>query len=142
MDQTHETFVERDKIKSASDKHFGLLFFFVFFLIGAWPWLFGDNGPRIWAVAAAFALLTITLLKPSLLGPANILWMRFGRILHSIVNPIIMGLIFFLTVTPTGLIIRLLRKDILKLRWDSEAKTYWMARNPPGPSGDSMSNQF
>lgn len=142
MSQTHEAFILRDKIKPSSNRVFGFLFFSVFIVIAVWPWIFGDRDVRIWAMAVALCIFTITFTKPSLLGPASSVWLHFGRILHGIISPIIMGLIYFLTVTPTGLIFRFLRKDILNLEWDPDAKTYWITRDPAGPDPDSMSNQF
>jgi hypothetical protein len=92
------------------------------------------------AIAAGF--LAVALVRPSLLSPLNRLWFMFGLLLHKIVTPVIMGLIFFLTVTPTGLIMRLSGRDPLRLRRDPEAKTYWIEREPPGPDPETMRNQF
>lgn len=114
----------------------------VFGLVGVWPLLFGDSAVRIWALAIAVAILAVTLIAPRRLGPLNRLWTKFGLRLNRLANPIIMGLIFFLTVTPTALIFRLLGKDPLKLKFDPSADSYWIHRNPPGPSPESMSEQF
>ena len=84
----------------------------------------------------------ITLVRPSLLAPLNRLWMRFGLLLHKIVNPVVMGIIFVLTVVPIGLVMRMIGKDILHLRFDKQCDSYWIRRDPPGPSPESMDNQF
>ena len=142
MHKIHETYTPREKIHTASNKSFGLVFFCVLLLIAIWPLIFGGSGVRIGVLVTAVLLLAITFTKPSLLAPANLIWTYFGRVLHIIINPLVMGLIYFLAVTPTGLILRLLRKDILNLQWDNEVSTYWLPRDPPGPDPDSMSNQF
>ncbi|MBT3401824.1 MAG: hypothetical protein HN420_17765, partial [Rhodospirillaceae bacterium] len=90
----------------------------------------------------AIAFLAIAFLRPGLLAPLNRLWTRFGLLLHRIVNPIVMGFLFYLTVTPMALIMRALGKDLLRLKRDPEAKSYWIERTPPGPAPDTMSNQF
>ena len=90
------------------------------------------------AGASTLAALAV----PRLLAPANRLWMKFGLLLHRVTNPLIMGLLFYLTVTPTALIMRALGKDPLSLRLDPEARTYWIDRDPPGPSAESMTDQF
>ena len=114
----------------------------MFGLIAVWPWLFGDSGMRLWSASAAAAICLAALVRPVFLAPANRAWMKFGLLLHRIVNPLVMGLIFYLTVTPTGLIFRALGKDPLRLRLDPEAKTYWIDREPPGPAPETMSQQF
>ena len=139
---THETFDRREEIKGSSDRAFGLVFTVVFTLVAIWPWVFGETGVRLWVAIVAVGLLVVSFVCPKILAPANRLWMQFGLLLHRIVNPVVMGLIFFLTVTPTGLIFRLLGKDPLRLKFDREAKTYWIDRTPPGPPPETMSQQF
>lgn len=139
---THETFDRREDIKGSSDRAFGLVFTVVFALISLWPWAFGADGVRLWAAAVAAVLLVVSLACPKILASANRLWMRFGLLLHRIMNPVVMGLIFFLTVTPTALIFRLLGKDPLRLKFDRDAKTYWIDRTPPGPPPETMTQQF
>lgn len=102
-----------------------------------------ETGPvRVWAATVAITLLAASLFFPSVLKVFNRLWTKFGLVLHRIVNPVIMGLIFFLTVTPTALIFRALGKDPLRLKLDPEAESYWIHREPPGPAPESMSQQF
>lgn len=138
---THETYDRDEEIKTSSDRSFGVVFTIVFILIGLWP-LTGSNDPRWWLLIAAALLLAISFIYPSLLAPGNRLWTRFGLLLHKISNPIIMGLVFFLTVTPTAIIMRLLGKDPMRRKLDRDAKSYWIDRQPPGPPADTMTNQF
>lgn len=137
----HESFDRRDEVKGSSDRAFGIVFTVVFALVGAWPLLHG-NGLRLWSLAVAAAFLLAALVRPGLLAPLNRLWMKFGLLLHRITNPLIMGLVFFVAVVPTGLVMRLRGKDPLRLRFDREARSYWIDRKPPGPDPDTMRNQF
>jgi hypothetical protein len=139
---THETFKQRDDLKPSSDRSFGLVFTVLFALIAAWPWLWGTGNPRIWSTIVAVFLAVLSFTVPSALAPFNRLWTRFGLVLHKIVNPLIMGIIFFLTVTPIAVIFRLQGKDPLRLKLDANANTYWIERAPPGPPPDTMSQQF
>ena len=139
--QFHENLAREHDVAHSSDRAFGIVFTAVFAIIGCWP-LISLGNLRWWALAIAVAFLVCALFRPSLLGPLNRLWAKFGLLLHRIVNPLIMGLIFYLTVLPTGIVMRLLGKDVLNLKWDSEADTYWVKRDPPGPSSESIKNQF
>jgi hypothetical protein len=91
---------------------------------------------------AAITILVLALVAPNLLGPFNKAWHLFGLALSRITTPIIMGILFFLVVTPTGLIARILGKDPLKLRLDKATESYWIERQPPGPDPKSMKQQF
>ena len=138
---THELFDRTEPVQGSSDRAFSIVFTVVFALIGLWPLPWGD-GVRWWALGIAAVFLLAALIIPKTLAPLNRDWMRFGLLLHKIVNPVIMGLVFFLTVTPTALIMRALGKDPLRRRLDKEATTYWIDRDPPGPDPDSMPRQF
>ncbi len=138
---THESFDREEEIKGSSDRSFGLVFTVFFSIIGGIKLWVGSSWFWPWFVAAGLILL-LALVTPRVLAPANRLWLRFGLLLHRIVNPIVMGLLFFVTVTPIGLMLRLFGKDLLHLRRDGETHTYWIDRKPPGPSPDSMINQF
>ena len=137
----HESFEREDEVKGSSDRSFGLVFTVFFSIIGGIKLWVGSSWFWPWFVAAGLVLL-LALAAPKVLAPANRLWLRFGLLLHRIVNPIVMGLLFFVTMTPIGLALRLFGKDLLHLRRDREAHTYWIDRTPPGPSPDSMINQF
>lgn len=137
----HETMSRDEEIKGSSDRTFGLVFTSVFLIVGLLP-LTGGGSPRVWALIVAGLFLAVALVSPGILAPLNRLWTRFGLLLHKITNPIIMGLVFFLTVTPTALIMKIMGKDPLNRKIDRGAKSYWIDRRPPGPSPETMKNQF
>ena len=129
------------QIQSSSDRSFGFVFAAVFLIVALYP-LFHAAGIRIWAVAVSGVFLLLAALVPQVLAPANRLWTKFGLLLHHIVSPIALGILFFLVVTPTALLMRLFGKDPLRLRFDPAADSYWIKRDPPGPAADSLKNQF
>lgn len=139
--QFHEDYDRRDEVRAGSARTFGLVFAAVFTMIGCWP-LTGGGEPRIWALAVAVVFGIASLTVPRVLAPLNRLWFRFGMALHRIVSPIILGLLFYLSVFPTALLLRLFGKDLLRLRFEPDAKSYWIAREPPGPHPETMKNQF
>jgi hypothetical protein len=138
---THEDNARTHEVKQGSDRAFGLVFAAFFALIGLWP-LIGGEGVRGWAIGLALAFLLVALSRPALLNPLNRGWFLFGLLLHRIVNPLVMGLLFFGTVMPIGLLMRLFGKDPLRLKFDSTAESYWITRDPPGPAAGGMKNQF
>lgn len=140
-DTTHEDFRREHAIKTSSNRSFGVVFAAVFAFLGLWP-LFGGGDARIWALALAAIFLAAAFVTPKALTPLNKLWTKFGLLLHHVVNPVVMGFLFYLTVTPTSLVMRLLGKDPLKLRFEPDAKSYWITREPPGPEPETMKNQF
>jgi hypothetical protein len=95
-----------------------------------------------WWLGAAVVMLAFALAWPVALAPLNRLWLRLGLVLYKVVNPVVMGLVFFTTVVPIGLLMRALGKDPLRLRRQPTADSYWIAREPPGPEPDTMKNQF
>ena len=126
-----------DEIKIGSNRSFGVVFFVVFLLIALYPVI--NNGEiRIWSLITSIIFLILGLLNSKLLNPLNKLWFKFGIVLGKIISPLIMGIIFFLVVTPTGLIMRLLRKDILSLKYNQN-KSYWIEKKGPK---SKMKNQF
>ncbi|MBK7677015.1 MAG: hypothetical protein IPJ27_20930 [Candidatus Accumulibacter sp.] len=129
------------QIQNSSDRSFGLVFAAVFLIIALYP-LLHAQGIRIWAILVSCIFLLLAALVPQVLAPANRLWTKFGRLLHNIVSPIALGILFFLVVTPTALLMRLFGKDPLRLRFDPAADSYWIRRDPPGPAADSLNNQF
>ncbi len=138
---THEVFSREEKLVVGSDRSFGFVMagaFAVLTLLNAWH--VGNIWPWTGGLAALF--LAATLLRPAILHPLNRIWMKFGLLLHRIVNPLIMGLLFFGTVLPTGLVMRALGKDLLRLKRQPEADSYWIVRQPPGPSPETMKDQF
>ena len=139
--KTHESFDRNETIQGSSDRAFGIVFTVVFILVGLWALVWGDT-IWWWAFATAAVFLFAAFVIPKALAPLNRAWMQFGLLLHKIVNPVIMGLVFFIAVTPTALIMRALGKDPLRRQLDKEATTYWIDRAPPGPEPDSMPHQF
>ena len=139
--QLHEDFAREAKVEGSSDRSFGIVFAVVFAIIGLWP-LLGSGQVRIWALGIAVAFILAALARPGLLAPLNRLWTRFGLLLHKVVSPLIMGMLFYLTVTPIGLLMRAFGKDPLRLRPNPDAASYWIERDPPGPAPETMKNQF
>ena len=125
------------KIKVGSNKSFGIVFFVVFLIIGLYP-LINEDNVRIWSIIISIIFLILGLINSQILTPLNILWFKFGMLLGRFVSPIVMGLVFFLVVTPTGLIMKLFNKDLLKLRKNKNS-SYWIKR-PKIKS--EMKNQF
>ena len=130
-----------DDGEGSSDRSFGFVFAAVFALIGLYNvWHHGRAWPWLALIAAGF--LAVALIRPALLARLNRLWMKFGLLLAMIINPIVLGILFFLVFTPMALVARLVGKDFLKLRSQPEAKSYWVVRDPPGPEPVSMKDQF
>ena len=115
------------RLKIPSNRNFGLVFFFVFFIISIWP-LFINGQINIFLVFLSFIFLLLGLVNSKLLMPLNKLWFSFGLLLGRFISPIIMGVIFFGLVTPIGLLLRIFRKDILKLKLNNK-NTYWDKKN-------------
>ena len=132
--QTHS------KIAVGSDRGFGFVFAAVFAVISLWP-LTGGGAVRIWALAIAALFLGAALVRPNVLRPLNRLWFRFGLLLGRIVSPIVMAVVFLVAITPTALIMRAFGKDLLRLKFDKDAESYWIRRADDGPMG-SMKDQF
>ncbi len=112
--------------KISSNKSFGILFFIVFVLISIWPVIQGGS-LRIWPIPIALLFLILGLINSKLLNPLNIVWVKFGELLGRIIAPIVMSIIYFLIVTPTGLFMRLIGKDLLKIKF-SNRQSYWTKR--------------
>ena len=126
-----------DEIKISSNRSFGIVFFIVFLLIALYPLLKG-NDLRIWSLIISFIFLTLGLINSKILKPLNELWFKFGLLLGKFISPLIMGIIFFLVVTPIGIIMRLLKKDLLNLKYNKK-ETYWIIKSGPK---SKMKNQF
>ena len=124
-------------IKLPSNRNFGIVFFIVFLIIALWP-LLKQNEIRIWSLIISFIFFVLGLINSKLLAPLNKLWFKFGILLGNIIAPIIMGIVFFLVVTPIGLIMRFFRKDILKLKKNT-SDSYWINKDD---TNSSMKNQF
>ena len=124
-------------IKLPTNRNFGIVFSVVFLLIALWP-LLKQNDVRIWSLIISIIFLILGLLNSNILLPLNKLWFKFGILLGNIVAPIVMGIVYFLVVTPTGLIMRMLRKDLLNLKKNNK-NTYWIDKDN---SNSNLKNQF
>ena len=126
-----------DEVKIGSNKSFGIVFFIVFFIISIYP-LLSHNEIRLWSLIISIIFLVLGLLNSKLLTPLNKVWFKFGILLGKIVSPLIMGIIFFLVVTPIGILMRILKKDLLNLKFNKKT-TYWIEKND---LKSKMKNQF
>ena len=126
-----------DDVKISSNKSFGIVFFVVFLIISIFP-LINDGNLRIWALIISIIFLILGLVNSNILTPLNKIWFRFGLILGKIVSPIVMSVIFFLVVTPIGILMRILKKDLLNLKIN-DSKSYWVKKSEPK---SKMRNQF
>jgi saxitoxin biosynthesis operon SxtJ-like protein len=140
MTATHENF-DREIKPTSSDRSFGFVFAAVFAIVAGWPLTTG-SGPHLWALALAALFLVIAIVRPRLLQPLNRLWFKVSLVLHHVVTPIVMGVIFVLAVLPTALIMRTRRRDPLRLNPRRRRETNWVVRTPPGPSPDTMKHLF
>ena len=123
--------------KISSNRSFGILFSIVFAIISFWPIISGDP-LRLWSIPISVIFLVLGLLNSKLLNPLNIVWVKFGELLGRIIAPIVMAIIYFIIVTPIGLFMRLIGKDLLNIKF-SKANTYWIKREK---KISSMKKQF
>ena len=130
--------MEKNSVKISSNRSFGLLFFIVFLAISLWPLKFQED-LRLWAFILALIFFVLGILNSKFLTPLNKLWMKFGIFLGSIVSPFVMGVVFFMVVTPVGLIMRFLGKDLLRIKKSKFVSTYWISREK---QNNTMKRQF
>jgi predicted membrane metal-binding protein len=130
--------MKKEQNKLPSNRSFGILFFLVFLIIGIYP-LLKDGDLRIWSLIISTIFLILGLLNSSILYPLNKIWMKFGYLLGAIIAPIVMALIFFGVVTPTGIFMKIIGKDLLNLKKKKDKKTYWIKKEK---LKSSMKNQF
>ena len=126
-----------NELKISSNKSFGIVFFIFFLLVSLYPLLKNEN-IRIWSLIIALIFLVLGLFNSKILSPLNQLWFKFGLILGRIISPVIMGIIFFGVVTPIGVLMKILNKDLLSLKFNKE-KSYWIEKNS---IKSKMKNQF
>lgn len=137
----HEPINDTSELVIPSERSFGLVFALVFSVWGGLRlWRHHPDGFVLFGVAAVFAALALFHAAP--LRPLNRLWARFGALLHGVVTPVLMGLIFFGALMPMGLLMRLMGKDLLRLRRDAAATSYWLACPDAGARTDTMKDQF
>ena len=128
-------------VKMGSDRSFGLVFAGFFALVAGAPLVQGGV-VRLWAAAAATLFFVIALTYPAVLAPLNRVWFRFGLLLHRIVSPLVLGLTFYLVLTPLGLLMRATGKDPMRTGFRPQDASYWIPREPAGPAPGSMKQQF
>ena len=141
MASSHEDLSRTQAVKGSSNRAFGVVFTAVFLIVALWP-LISGHSPRGWALAVSGLLLLITVAVPAWLATPNRLWMKFGLLLHRVVSPVVLAILFYIVVTPIGLLMRAFGKDPLRLKRAASDPSYWIRREPPGPPPDSMSDQF
>jgi hypothetical protein len=126
-----------DNVKIGSNRSFGIVFFVVFLIIATYPLINGDE-LRQWSLIISIVFLSLGLLNSKILNPLNKLWFKFGIFLGKIISPLVMSIIFFLVVTPIGLLMRLFNKDLLNLKFNNNS-SYWIEKTEPK---SNMNNQF
>ena len=126
-----------DDIKIGSNRSFGIVFFVVFLIIALYPLINGDE-LRLWSLIISIVFLSLGLVNSKILNPLNKLWFKFGIFLGKIISPLVMSIIFFLVVTPIGLLMRLFNKDLLNLKFNNN-NTYWIEKTEPK---SKMKNQY
>ena len=125
------------KIKLPTNRNFGIVFFVVFLIIAIWP-ILNENDIRLWSLIISLIFLILGIANSKLLTPLNKIWFKFGIFLGNFIAPIVMGFVYFLVVTPTGLIMKILGKDLLNLKKHNE-ETYWIKKDN---SNNNLKNQF
>ena len=128
-------------IEGSSDRVFGLLFAAIFAGVGLWP-LFKGGPLRIWSLLIGAVFLILALALPRALSRLNRAWMQLGLLLNRIVSPVAIGVVYYLALVPTALVMRAFGKLPLQLKYDPKASSYWIARKPPGPDPQTMNDQF
>ena len=126
------------KIKISSNRSFGLVFFVVFLIVALWP-LKHDEDIRLWSLGLSIIFFILGIFNSKLLTPLNKLWFKFGIFLGVIVSPMVMGIVYFAVVTPTGVLMRLLGKDLLRTSKIKNTSTYWIKRDK---QKNTMKKQF
>ena len=129
--------MNQDDIKIGTNRSFGIVFFIVFLFISIYP-LIDDESIRVWSLIVSLIFLLLGSINSKLLNPLNKIWFKFGILLGKIISPIVMGIIFFLVVTPIAIFMRLIKKDLLNLKFNSNS-TYWIEKSGPK---SKMKNQF
>jgi hypothetical protein len=129
-----------DSSRIGSDRSFGFVMATFFAIVAVAP-IFGGKDIQPWAALLSAAFAGTAAVRPSLLHPLNRAWFHFGALLHRIVSPVVLGLLFFGAITPTAVVMRAMRRDVLGLKFDASAKSYWI-RRPDGQASSSMTRQF
>jgi hypothetical protein len=140
---THEQLSKRDDVKAPTERSFGITFAVVFALLAAFTyWHRGATMTFYAVVIVSLIFAVVTLVAARLLRPLNLIWLKFGLLLHKVVNPVIMGLLFFAVFTPMGVAMRAIGVDLLRLKRKHATETYWISRRSEAIQDSSMKNQF
>ena len=129
--------MDHKEVKIGSNRSFGIVFSIVFLLIALYPLINGEN-LRLWSLIISIVFIVLGIINSNLLKPLNKLWFKFGLLLGKIISPFVMGIIFFVVVTPIAILMRLLRKDLLNLKFNKN-NSYWIQKSGPK---SKMKNQF
>lgn len=140
--QTHETVTSFRKATPGSSRKFGLTFAALFLVLGLWPLLHAGGSLRWFWLAASALLAGVAGMAPARLAPLNRAWFRLGLVMGRVVNPIVMGVLFFGAVVPFAWYLRWRGKDLLRRALDPEAASYWIEREPPGPAPGTLTKQY
>ena len=130
--------MRKNKTKIGSNRNFGLVFFTVFLILSIWP-LMNEDPIRVWSFLISIVFLILGLMNSKILTPLNRFWFKFGMLLGNIIAPIVMGVVFFIVVTPIGLFMKIMNKDLLNKKYDKKKITYWIKYNKPT---STMKKQF
>ena len=129
--------MDHNEVKIGSNRSFGIVFSIVFLLIALYPLINGEN-LRLWSLIISIVFIVLGIINSNLLKPLNKLWFKFGLLLGKIISPFVMAIIFFVVVTPIAILMRLLRKDLLNLKFNKN-NSYWIEKTGPK---SKMKNQF
>ena len=138
---SHELQQRAEVTKTSSDRGFGLVFAVFSALLGALGFWHGTGHWPIW-FALAVVMLIVALAAPKTLAPFNWAWTKLGLLLHTIISPVVLAILFYLCIAPFGFLMRLSGTDPLRRHYDADAESYWIARDPPGPQPETFRNQF
>ena len=137
----HEFQARKEEVKISSDRSFALVFAGLFALLGTLSVYHGGTRWYYWfPLAALFGVLAY--FAPGVLAPLNRLWAKFGHLLHMIISPVLLGILFYLCISPIGFLMRLVGRDPMRRKFEPTTKSYWIARTPPGPAPETFKNQF
>jgi hypothetical protein len=136
-----ESYYRDEKVKGSSNRTFGLVMAIFFGMLSLLPLIHGDV-ILLWMLAPSGSFFLLALISPHLLTKPNHWWTRFGLVLGNLISPIFLGVVFYLTILPIGILLRISGKDLLRLKFNPLATSYWILRQPPGPDPKSMDKQF
>ena len=138
LSKTNTIMMQKIETKISSNRNFGLVFFTVFLILSIWPLMYEDP-IRVWSFLISIVFLILGLMNSKILTPLNQFWFKFGMLLGSIISPIVMVVVFFIVVTPIGLFMKIMNKDLLNKKYDKKKITYWIKHDKPT---GTMKKQF